>query len=249
MNPLSWLGLNRAWVSARELADLRGKVAAIGAEKPMIEFDLNGLVTGANDNFLKASGYSLAEIRGQHHRMFVDPEHRDTPEYREFWNKLRRGERQSAQYKRMGKDGKPLWVDATYYPVPDSRGKPFKVVKYTVNITDQMRAQADGVGQLAAISKAQCVVEFDLDGTLRTANDNFLRAFGYTLDEVRGKHHGMFVDPAERESAQYRAFWTKLARGEYDSAQYKRYGRGGRLSGSRRATTRFSMRTANPSKW
>jgi methyl-accepting chemotaxis protein len=228
MNPLSWLGLNRVWVSARELADLKGKVAAIGQAQPMIEFDLQGIVTGANDNFLKASGYSLAEIRGQHHRMFVDPDQRDTPEYREFWEKLRRGERQSAQYKRMARNGRPLWVQATYYPVPDSRGKPFKIVKYTVDITEQMLVQADGIGQLAAISKAQCVAEFDLDGTIRTANDNFLRAFGYSLDEVRGKHHGMFMAPAERESAEYRAFWAKLARGEHDNAQYLRYGRGGR---------------------
>ena len=91
------------------------------------------------------------------------------------------------------------------------------MVKYTVDITEQMLAQADGVGQLAAISKAQAVVEFELDGTIRTANDNFLRTMGYSLDEVRGKHHSMFVDPAERESAEYRAFWAKLARGEYDA--------------------------------
>ena len=230
MNPLSWLSLNRVWVRARELADLRGKVAALSDAQPMIEFDLDGIVIAANDNFLKASGYSLAEIRGQHHRMFVDPEARDTPQYREFWERLRKGERQAAQYKRVAKNGRPLWVDAIYYPVSSRRGgKPFKVVKFTNDITERMLAQADGVGQLAAISKAQCVAEFELDGTIRTANENFLHAFGYTLDEVRGKHHSMFVDPVERDSAEYRAFWTKLARGEYDSAQYRRFGRGGRL--------------------
>jgi methyl-accepting chemotaxis protein len=229
MNPLSWLGLGRVWVSARELADLRGKVAAMSDAQPMIEYDMNGLIMGANDNFLKASGYTLAEIRGQHHRMFVNPEERDTPQYNEFWAKLRRGERQSATYKRVAKNGRPLWAQATYYPVRDSSGKLFKIVKYTVDITDQMLAQAESAGQLAAISKAQCVVEFELDGTLRTANDNFLRAMGYSLDELRGKHHSLFVDPAERESAQYRAFWAKLARGEYETGQYKRFGRGGRV--------------------
>jgi methyl-accepting chemotaxis protein len=228
MNPLSLLGLGRVWVSARELADLRGKVAAIGSTQPMIEFDLDGIVLDANDNFLKASQYSLAEIRGKHHRMFVDPDQRDTPEYRAFWEKLRRGEVQSAQYRRVARNGRPLWVQATYYPVKDPLGRPFKVVKYTNDITEQMTAQADSVGQLAAISKAQCVAEFELDGTIRTANDNFLRAFGYSLDDVRGKHHSMFVDPAERDSAAYRALWAKLARGEYDTGQYKRYARGGR---------------------
>ncbi len=229
MNPLSLLGLHRAWVSARELADLRGKVAAIERSQPMIEFDLEGIVLGANDNFLKASGYSLAEIRGQHHRMFVDADQRDTPQYREFWAKLRRGETQSAQYKRMAKNGRAVWVQATYYPVLDSRGRPFKVVKYTNDITEQMLAQADGVGQLAAISKAQCVAEFELDGTIRAANENFLRTFGYALDELHGKHHSLFVTPAERDSSEYRAFWEKLARGGYDSAQYRRLGRGGQV--------------------
>jgi methyl-accepting chemotaxis protein len=228
MNPLSLLGLGRVWVSARELADLRGKVAAIGSTQPMIEFDLDGIVLDANDNFLKASQYSLAEIRGKHHRMFVDPDQRDTPEYRAFWEKLRRGEVQSAQYRRMARNGRPLWVQATYYPVKDALGRPFKVVKYTNDITEQMTAQADSVGQLAAISKAQCVIEFELDGTIRTANDNFLRAFGYSLDELRGKHHSLFVDPAERDSGAYRAFWAKLARGDHDTGQYKQYARGGR---------------------
>ena len=229
MNPLRFLGLDRVWVSARELADLRGKVAAIGSSKPMIEYDMDGLVIGANENFLAASGYSLSEIRGQHHRMFVDADQRDTPQYQEFWAKLRRGEAQSATYKRVAKNGRPLWAEATYYPIADASGKPYKVVKYTVDITERMLAQADGAGQLAAISKAQCVAEFELDGTVRTANDNFLRAFGYTLDEVKGKHHSLFVAPAERETAAYRALWAKLARGEYDTGQYERYGRGGRL--------------------
>jgi methyl-accepting chemotaxis protein len=222
------MGFHRVWVSATELADLRGKVAAVGRAQPMIEFDMEGTVLGANENFLKASGYTLAEIRGQHHRMFVDAEQRDTPEYTAFWEKLRRGEHQNAQYKRMAKNGRAVWVQATYHPIPNSRGRPFKVVKYTNDITEQMLAQADGVGQLAAISKAQAVAEFELNGTIRTANDNFLRIMGYALDDVRGKHHSIFVEPAHRESAEYRAFWAKLARGEYDAAQYKRIGRGGR---------------------
>lgn len=230
LNPLSLLGrlFHGAWVDARELADLRGRVAAVGRAQPSIEFDLDGIVLGANESFLNTSGYKLAEIRGQHHRMFVDPEARDTPEYKAFWEKLRRGEHQSAQYRRVARNGRPVWVQATYYPIPGRNGKPFKVVKYTNDITEQMLAQADGAGQLVAISKAQAVIEFDLNGTVRTANDNFLRMTGYTLDEVRGQHHHMFVEPAQRESPAYRAFWAKLGRGEYDAARYKCIGRGGR---------------------
>ncbi|MBX5463055.1 MAG: PAS domain-containing protein [Steroidobacteraceae bacterium] len=195
----------------------------------MIEFDLNGRVLDANANFLKASGYSLKEIRGEHHSMFVDPEQRNTPEYKAFWESLRRGERQSARYKRMARNGRPLWVQATYYPVRDRSGKPFKVVKYTVDITEEMLAQADAAGQVAAISKALCVAEYNLDGTIIAANDNFLRAFGYSLNELRGQHHSMLVEPTMRDTPEYRALWAKLARGEYDASQYKRVGRGGKV--------------------
>jgi len=229
MNPLSLLGLHRVWVDAAELADLRGKVAALSEAQPMIEFDLNGRVLDANANFLKASGYTLKEIRGEHHSMFVDPEQRNTPEYKAFWESLRRGERQSARYKRMARNGQPLWVQATYYPVPDRSGKPFKVVKYTVDITDEMLAQADAAGQVAAISKALCVAEYNLDGTIITANDNFLRAFGYSLNELRGQPHSMLLEPTMRDTAEYRALWAKLSRGEYDASQYKRVGRGGKV--------------------
>jgi len=222
------MGLFGRWVSAKELADLRGKVDAVSRAQPMIEFDMDGIVLNANDNFLKASKYALSEIRGKHHSMFVDPEQRNTPEYKEFWNKLRRGEVQAAQYRRMARNGRPVWVSATYYPVLNGRGRPFKVVKYTNDITEQMLSQADANGQVAAISKAQGVAEFELDGTILTANDNFLRMMGYSLDELRGKHHSLFVEPSYRESAEYRGFWAKLARGEHDAGQYKRLARGGR---------------------
>jgi methyl-accepting chemotaxis protein len=222
------MGLFGRWVSARALADLRGKVDAISRAQPMIEFDMDGTVLNANDKFLEASKYELREIRGRHHSMFVDPEQRGTSEYKAFWERLRRGEVQSAQYRRMARNGRPVWVSATYYPILDGRGRPFKVVKYTVDITEQMLAQADANGQVAAISKAQGVAEFELDGTIRAANDNFLRIMGYTLDEVRGKDHSMFVEPSVRESAEYRGLWEKLGRGEYDASQYKRIARGGR---------------------
>src|SRR6185503_13822825 len=150
--------------------DVLGQVEAVSRLLPVIEFDLQGNVLTANENFRKASGYSLAELRTMHHRSFVDAADRDTPQYRAFWEKLRAGQTQTAQYKRMNKDGTPIWVQATYFPILDRRGKPFKVVKHTVNVTEQMLKQSDGQGQLAAISKAQSVAEFDLDGGLRTAN-------------------------------------------------------------------------------
>jgi methyl-accepting chemotaxis protein len=227
INPLTWLG-RALGALVPGTRDLRGHVAAIGRTTPIIHFDPNGIVLTANEQFLKASGYKLAEIRGQHHRMFVDADQRDTPAYREFWDRLRRGETQSAQYKRQGKDGKPIWVQATYYPLLDSFGNARKVIKHTVDITHQMLERADGLGQLAAISKAQAVLDLALDGTVLTANPNFLSTFGYALEDVRGRHHSMFVGAAARDSAEYRAMWSKLARGEYDAGQYKCVARDGR---------------------
>jgi methyl-accepting chemotaxis protein len=229
-NPLQFCSslLRRTGLGGARHADALGQVEAISRLLPVIEFDLQGNVLTANENFRTASGYSLAELRQMHHRHFVDASERDTPAYRAFWDRLRRGETQTAQYKRKGKDGRPIWVQATYFPILGRRGKPFKVVKHTVNVTEQMLKQSDGQGQLAAISKAQAVAEFDLDGAFRTANTNFLGLTGYGLDELRGQHHRIFVDHAEREGPWYRSLWSRLARGEYDTGQYKAIAKGGR---------------------
>lgn len=227
MNPLTWLG-RVLGALLPGMRDLQGHLAAIGRITPIIEFDLEGRVLSANEQFLKASGYRLAEIRGRHHRMFSSNQQGDTPEYRAFWDRLRRGETQRVQESRQGKDGKPIWVQATYYPVLDVFGNARKVIKHTVDVTSQMLERSDGLGQLAAISKAQGVLELGLDGTVLTANPNFLSMFGYSLEEVRGRHHSFFVPPADRDSGDYRAMWQKLARGEYDAGQYRCIAKDGR---------------------
>jgi len=211
----------------RRLADLEGQVSAIGKSQAVIEFDLDGTIRNANENFLKTVGYELREVRGQHHRMFVSPQERESPEYRAFWAKLGSGQYDAGEYKRLGKGGREIWLQATYNPI-FSGGKPFKVVKYATDITAMRERRANAEGQLSAIDKAQAVIEFELDGTVRTANENFLRTMGYSLAEIRGQHHRIFVDAAERESPDYQAFWAKLGRGEYDAAQYKRIAKGGR---------------------
>src|SRR5579871_2622071 len=182
--------------SAEALQDMKGRLAAIDKAQAVIEFSLDGKVLDANENFLRVLGYSLDEIRGQHHSMFVDPAYRQSVEYRLFWEKLGRGEYDAGQYKRIGKGGKEVWIQASYNPILDASGKPFKVVKYSTDITDQKVATANFEGQLAAINKAQGVIEFDLTGKVLAANENFLNLLGFTLDEIRGQHHSMFVDPA-----------------------------------------------------
>jgi methyl-accepting chemotaxis protein len=205
-----------------------GKIDAILRAQAVIEFNMDGTIIRANENFLEAMGYSLAEIQGKHHRMFVEPAMRESAEYREFWAKLNRGEYSAAEYKRIGKGGKEVWILASYNPILDERKKPFKVVKFATDVTEQKLSTANFAGQIAAIGKSQAVIEFNMDGTIISANGNFLGATGYVLDEVLGRHHSMFVDPAERDSAAYREFWAALNRGEYQAAEYKRIGKGGK---------------------
>jgi methyl-accepting chemotaxis protein len=342
--------------SDRLSADHAGQLAAINKSQAVIEFDLDGNVLHANENFLNVLGYALEEVQGKHHRMFVEEVARQSAEYRDFWAKLRRGEYDAGQYKRIGKGGKEVWIQASYNPILDKSGTPFKVVKYATDITadiqarNQAKVMKEAVGQVSvavmmvdrnfvvnyvnattmnmlrknvepfrqlwpgfdperilgmcidtfhknpshqrrmladpdklphhaeisvgplrfalhvyasydhsgayngnilewadvsdvrskelqnaeyrgmfdAINKAQAVIEFTLEGTIQHANQNFLSTLGYSLDEIKGKHHRMFVEETDRQSAEYREFWAKLQRGEYDAGQYKRIGKGGK---------------------
>ena len=212
----------------RALRDQAAKLAALDKSQAIIEFTPDGTVITANANFLKAMGYRLDEIQGKHHSLFVEPAYRDSAEYRQFWDRLRRGEFQAAQFKRIGKGGKEVWIEASYNPILDRRGRPYKVVKYATDVSAQKSAYADLLGKIDAINRAQGVIEFTLDGTVLTANQNFLDLLGYRLDEIQGKHHSLFVEPAYRDSAEYRQFWDRLRGGEYQAAQYKRVGKGGK---------------------
>ena len=196
-------------------ADYEGQIQAISKAQAVIEFNLDGTIITANDNFLSVVGYTLEEVQGQHHRMFVEESFRASVEYRQFWEALNRGEYQAAEYKRIGKGGKEVWIQASYNPILDLNGEPFKVVKYATDVTEQKLTNADFQGQIQAVSKAQAVIEFNLDGTIITANDNFLSVVGYTLEEVQGQHHRMFVEESFRASVEYRQFWEALNRGEY----------------------------------
>jgi methyl-accepting chemotaxis protein len=205
-----------------------GMLAALDRSQATIEFSLDGRVLAANENFLRALGYSATEVVGNYHSMFVDPEYARSPEYRMFWDRLNRGEFIADKFRRVAKGGREIWIQASYNPVMGADGKPVKVVKFATDITEQENRALDAGGQLAAISKAQAVIEFKLDGTVLNANENFCKTLGYTPEEIRGQHHSMFVDPAYRQSPEYRAFWERLNRGEYDAGQYKRIGKGGK---------------------
>jgi methyl-accepting chemotaxis protein len=217
-------------ITAEKLGSMEdaGMIAAIGRAQAEIAFNLDGTIITANENFLRTLGYPLGEIQGKHHSMFVEPATRDSAAYREFWASLNRGEYQSAEYKRIGKGGKEVWILASYNPILDEKGKPFKVVKFATDVSEQKLRTADLAGQIAAIGKSQAVIEFNMDGSIITANENFLNAVGYSLGEIKGKQHSMFVDPSDRDGAAYREFWANLNAGKYQAGEFKRIGKGGR---------------------
>jgi len=216
------------WNSNSSARDALAQAAAINRSQAVIEFKMDGTIVAANQNFLDAMGYRLDEIKGQHHRMFAPPELRGSEAYKAFWASLNRGEFQAGEYKRIGKGGREVWIQASYNPIVDNSGKPVKVIKFATDITEKKIRNMEDAGKISAIGRAQAVIEFQLDGTIITANENFLATVGYRLEEIQGKHHQIFVAPAEHDSAAYREFWAKLSRGELQSGEYKRIGKGGK---------------------
>jgi methyl-accepting chemotaxis protein len=208
--------------------DLTGQISAIHKVMGVIEFDLQGNILAVNDGFAEVTGYSPQEIVGHHHSMFVTPEYKNSIEYKQFWERLAAGQASDGQYKRVGKDGKEIWLQASYNPIFDTDHKPFKVVKYATDISNEKRRNADFSGQIAAIGKVMGVIEFDLKGNILSINDNFTAVTGYSAQEVIGKHHSMFVAAEYKLSTEYRQFWENLARGQAYNGQYKRFGKGNR---------------------
>ncbi|MFZ1992044.1 MAG: methyl-accepting chemotaxis protein [Alphaproteobacteria bacterium] len=326
-----------------------GMLDALDRSQAIIEFTLDGKIIKANKNFLNTLGYTLDEVKGQHHSMFVDANYRQSPEYRAFWEKLARGEHDAGKYKRIAKGGREVWIQASYNPILDGNGKPFKVVKFASDITEQENKAKEALfkstgfdgssvammmvdrdfkimyvndatkkllrdnvtvfrqfwptfdpdkmigacidmfhknpshqrqllsdpsrlpyktditvgdfkfalnvsgvfdekrnyvgnvlewadvtetrmnaGMLSALQRSQAIIEFTLDGKIVNANKNFLNAMNYSLEEIKGQHHSMFVEPAYRQSPDYRAFWDRLGRGEFIADKFKRIAKGGK---------------------
>ena len=201
--------------------------AAVQRAQAVISFELDGTIIDANDNFPSVMGYTLDEIKGRHHRMFAEPGFAASAAYEAFWNDLRRGEFKSAQYKRIGKGGKEVWIEASYNPLFDRSGKPYKVVKFATDVTEQVVKNAFYKGQIEAIDRSQAVIQFELDGTIVQANENFLSAMGYSAKEIAGQHHRMFVESAHAASAEYTQFWRDLGNGQFKAGEFKRLGKGG----------------------
>ena len=211
----------------RQFAD-RAALEAIGRSQAVIEFAMDGTVLAANSMFLDTMGYTEEEVVGRHHRMFVSEIDARGSDYQAFWDRLRSGLFDAGEYKRLGKGGREVWIQASYNPVLGADGKPVKVIKFASDVSAAKLAAADTSGQLEAINKSQAVIEFTTGGEVLTANRNFLQVMGYTLAEIEGRHHRMFVTEEEAHSRDYSEFWNTLASGRYLSAEYLRVGKGGR---------------------
>jgi methyl-accepting chemotaxis protein len=209
--------------------EFEGMIKAVSRSQAVVEFDLEGKVLDANPNFLDLMGYRLDEVKGRHHRMFCEERLTSTPTYTLFWERLGRGEFDNGEYKRVANGGREVWIQATYNPILDTHGNPVRVVKFANDITETKRRSTEAEGKINAISRAQAVIEFDLDGNVLTANDNFLECMGYALREIQGKHHSMFCTPDHITSIEYRDFWNRLNKGEFMTGRYSRLGKYGRL--------------------
>ncbi|MET1755988.1 PAS domain-containing methyl-accepting chemotaxis protein [Novosphingobium sp. RD2P27] len=205
-----------------------GLLSAIDRSQAVIEFDLGGNVLTANENFLKVTGYKLEEIVGQHHRLFCTADYARSAEYDMFWEKLGRGEHHAGAFKRLAKGGNEVWIQATYNPILDLRGRPIKIVKYAMDVTAQRLAAAEAEGKVQAVGRQHGVAEYDLSGKILAANDIFCAMMGYRPEEITNFHHQELSHPGCHIQANYRQFWYRLGRGEHETSDFRRLGKDGR---------------------
>lgn len=216
-----------AFVLGRAARD-KATVDAINRSLATIEFDVDGTIRQANDNFLSLMGYSLSDIVGQHHRLFVPSEEHASFAYRDFWARLARGEAFVDEFRRIARGGREVWIQGSYNPLKDSSGKVIGVIKIASDITQRKLETALAEGQVAALNRSQAVISFDLQGNVIDANENFLAVLGYRRQDVVGKHHRMFMDPADTAKPEYAAFWRALGEGTFQSGEFRRIGNGGK---------------------
>ena len=202
---------------------------AIDRVQAVIRFRPDGTILHANQNFLTTMGYTLPEIEGRHHRIFVDAAYAASPEYASFWRKLQSGEAQSGAFKRLTRDGSEVWIQASYTPIHGPDGSVTEVIKFATDITAQKRKALDDQSQMDAVQRVMAVIEFELDGTIRTANQRFLECTGYALSEIVGRHHRLFVSSEMAASDGYARFWSRLASGQPQVGIFPRVGKAGQV--------------------
>jgi len=209
------------------IAQQASLLEAINRSMAVIEFDLNGIVLLANDNFLKTMGYRSEQVLGQPHHQFCLPDYARSSEYQDFWRRLKSGQFESGTFERVAANGHPIWLEASYNPAKDELGNVVKVIKYALDVTLKVQHESEAQGKLQALDRVMGIIEFNLDGSIVDANQNFLNLVGYSLAELKGKHHRLFCKPALANSSQYQDFWRRLNQGEFFNGQFERVGKRG----------------------
>jgi methyl-accepting chemotaxis protein len=227
--PKKYIGV-RYDITAAELErqNMKGVLGAIDTNFGYVEYDVNGQVLTVNSVFTKIMGYEAADVAGKHHRMFVDAAFADSPAYAEFWSELKKGVAKSGVARRVTKDGRQIWAHSVYSPMKDEMGRITKFLTLITDVTEQKVSEQNQKRQIDEINRTQGVIEFTHEGVCLTANDNFCNLLGYRLEEIKGKHHSLFVEPAYRDSAAYPQFWRELNEGKFQTAEFKRVGKGGK---------------------
>ncbi len=195
---------------------------AMGRSQLLVEFDLQGHVVWANALFLHALGYELPELVGQHHRIFCDPAYVATPEYERFWAGLAQGRFDTGEYRRRGKDGSLICLQASYNPILDEDGRPNRILKVAADVTARHVADQEEKARRLAIERSQMVVEFDLSRRILAANDGFLAVFGYRREAVVGQTHSILCHAGYAASTRYDDFWQRLVRGKFAAGRFER---------------------------
>ncbi|MGL5285453.1 MAG: methyl-accepting chemotaxis protein [Aeromonas sp.] len=197
---------------------------AIESSVPFIQFTPEGTVTAVNEQFLAIMGYRREEVMGQHHRTLCLAEEVQSNRYDAFWRDLRSGQEQHGRFARKAKDGRTVWLEASYFPIIEA-GRVVGVAKIAADVTARQEAAERAQALLSALDRSLATIEFEPDGRIITANQNFLRCFGYSLSDISGKHHRMLCDDAfYRDNPR---FWQELAAGDLKSGLFMRIGRGG----------------------
>ena len=200
---------------------------AICQNKPVIEFSPEGVINKASPLFLSTMGYRADEIIGLHHRIFCPPSLVSSPEYSQFWQRLAKGESFSGKYLRLAQGNRSVWLEASYIPVTDRRGRVTRVIKIAADISERVHSALEQEAVINAINRSMAIITFNPEGIVLEANENFLNVTGYKRDEVIGKHHRLFCADTLYKSDEYRQFWERLNQGEFFSGQFPRLNRQG----------------------
>lgn len=185
-------------------------LAAINKSQAVIEFQMDGTILNANENFLKTFGYGLDDIKGKHHRTLCDSKYSESPEYRQFWEKLNRGEFATGEFMRIGKNGKVVWIMASYNPILDETGKPYKIVKFATDISE---AKAELKARMDIMNLTSIVSEANLRGEIISFNQKYMDITQYSELELMGKGHNITRHP-DMPKEVFKQMWATIGRGE-----------------------------------